>query len=716
MTVAPRLSINEILHPRSVAVFGASDDKGKFGGRILHYLMRHRFAGRIVPINPNREAVAGLACFPTIGAVGEAVDVAILAIPASGILPSVEACAAAGIGCCVIVSTGFAEADEEGDRVQERLVQIGRDSGMRIIGPNCMGLINPNHALALSSSLVLEIPEMRRGSIGLVSQSGALMVSIFDRAHEAGLGFSTCVSLGNQADIEICDVLEHMIDDEATKVVCMYVEGLKDAARFARLAERAQAASKPVLVVKTGRTEAGVKAAKSHTASLAGSFAVLEAICRERGVLLMDDVDAMLVTADLLVRYGQARAGGIGVFSPSGGGAGIGVDRVSSAGQRVAEFSDATRAALREHLLPPQADNPVDLGGRIKPDSPGSARAILEIFARDPDLSAILVMLTTTPRYEATAREIGEALLASGTAFTIAVMPGHSANGVRETLREIRCPFVNSVDEAVRALSGYLDHARLAAEPFRKPARPEDLPEAGVLDASLARHRLNEHEVKQLVGRYGVGVARETFAASAEDAAVAANEIGFPVAVKAVSPGLVHKSDVGAVKLNLPDAAAVRAACRDIAESLRSGLAGATLDGFLVAEMVPSSAELIFGIKHDEQFGPMVLAGFGGVTVELDPDTLLASAPIGREQAISLLRRLRQFPLMNGFRGRRRADLDQLGSMLSRLSFLAADAGDRLLELDLNPVLVRADNGHAVAVDARASLRETPNTADRPPF
>lgn len=702
---APRLSIREILHPRSVAVFGASEDKGKFGGRILHYLMRHRFAGRIVPINPNRETVAGLACYPTIASAGADVDVAILAIPASSILPSVEACAAAGIGCCVIVSTGFAEADEEGGRVQERIVQLARESGMRIIGPNCMGLINPNHALALSSSLVLEIPEMRRGSIGLISQSGALMVSIFDRAHEAGLGFSTCVSLGNQADIEICDVFEHLIEDPETKVVCMYVEGLKNAPRFAALAERAQVVQKPVIVVKTGRTEAGVKAARSHTASLAGSYAVLEAICRERGVLLMDDVDAMLVTADLLVRYGRAPAGGVGVFSPSGGGAGIGVDRVSSVGQPMARLSDSTRAALREHLLPPQADNPIDLGGRLKPDSPGSARAIIEIFSRDKDLAAILVMLTTTPRYEATAREIGEALLACGKAFVIAVMPGHSADGVRENLREIGCPFVNSVDEAVRALCGFLEHARLAAEPFRKAARPNALPDPAAPGGHLSRDRLSEHEVKEVVGQYGIRVASERFCASADEATEAAAEIGFPVALKAVSPDLVHKSDVGAVKLNLSDASAVGAACREIENALRERVPGAKLEGFLVAEMVSSSAELIFGIKHDEQFGPMVLAGFGGVTVELDPDTVLASAPIDPKAAASLLRRLRQFPLIDGYRGRQKADLDELAQMLSRLSFLAADAGDRLLELDLNPVLIRADDGKPVAVDARASLR-----------
>lgn len=248
------------------------------------------------------------------------------------------------------------------------------------------------------------------------------------------------------------------------------------------------------------------------------------------------------------------------------------------------ELREATRAALRIHLLPPQADNPVDLGGRLKPDSPGSARAIIEIFSRYADMTAILVMLTTTPRYEATAREIGEALLACGKAFAIAVMPGHSADLMRQNLREIGGPFVNSVDEAIRALCGYLDYSRLAAEPFRNAVRPRGLPDSAALDDYLNRPRLGEHDVKELVGHYSISIARERFCTSAEGAAAAAEEIGFPVALKAVSPNLGHKSDVGAVKLNLSDAAAVSSACGEIKRSFRRELPGAKLDGFLVAD------------------------------------------------------------------------------------------------------------------------------------
>jgi acyl-CoA synthetase (NDP forming) len=705
MSVAPRLSVREILHPRSVAVFGASEDKGKFGGRILYYLMRHRFGGRIVPINPNRKEVAGLPCFSSVDAAGEAPDVAILAIPAGSILPSVEACARAGVGCCVIVSTGFAEADEAGAAVQASLVALCRETGMHIVGPNCMGLINPHHALALSSSLVLEIPEMRRGSVGLVSQSGALMVSMFDRAHDAGVGFSACVSLGNQADLEICDFFEHFIADPQTEVICMYIEGLKDGQRFMRLAERAQAAGKPVLAVKTGRTDAGVKAARSHTGSLAGSYAVFEAVCRERGVLLMDDVDGMLIAADLLARHGRPRAHGVGVFSPSGGGAGIGVDRLASAGQRLARLSSATRSALLEHLLPPQADNPIDTGGRLKPDAPGSAAAIVEIFAADHDLGAILVMLTTTPRYEDSAEEIGQALLAAGKPFAIAVMPGHSADGVRARLAGIGCPYVDGVDQAVRALCAYLDHARLSVDVVGPALRPADLPAGLEIEQLPAGSHLAEHEVKALVRRYGIPVAREELCAGAEAAADAADRLGYPVALKAMSRDIVHKSDVGAVKLGLGDRSAVLRAWHEIEEAVSRYSASAQLDGGLVAQMVDSSAELIVGIKHDDQFGPMILVGFGGVTVELVPDTVLASAPVSPEAALRLLRRLKQYPLLEGYRGRRRADLAAHAEAISRLSFLALDGASRIAELDLNPVLIRKADGRPVAVDARATLR-----------
>src|SRR5215470_3752877 len=319
---APRVSMDRILHPRSVAVFGASDSTDKFGGRIMHFLVRHGFAGDIYPINPRRSEVIGRTTYPAIGAVPAPPDVAILAVPAEALVQSVTEAAAAGVGSCVIISTGFAEAGAEGAARQAALVEVSRRTGIRLIGPNCMGLIVPHHRLALCSSVVLDTDRLPDGAIGLVSQSGALMVSILDRAAADGIGFRYGVSLGNQVDLEICDFLDYMIAEPETAALCVYVEGLLDGARFRRSLAVARAAGKPVLVVKTGRTQAGVKSARSHTASLAGAWEVFEAVCREEGAVLAQDPDDMVRAAHFLVRHRAPRCGGVSILSSSGGGCG----------------------------------------------------------------------------------------------------------------------------------------------------------------------------------------------------------------------------------------------------------------------------------------------------------------------------------------------------------------------------------------------------------
>ena len=399
-----RLSIREILHPHSVAVFGASDNRDKFGGRIMYFLTRHQFGGRIVPINPRRNEVFGHPAYSTIGQSPEKVDVAILAVPQKELIGSIADCAAAGVGCCVIMTTGFAEAGAEGAARQEEIAEISRRSGMRIMGPNCMGFLNPAWHLTLSSSVVLNAERLLLGEIGLVSQSGALMVSIFDRAYGDGIGFSACVSLGNQSDLEICDFLEYMIDDAKTRAICLYVEGFVDPTRFVRAAAACRVAGKPLIVLKTGRTPAGVKAARSHTASLAGSYEVFQAVCREHGVTLTNDPTVMVRLADALVRWPELAGDGIAVISGSGGSTGILSDRLSEAGLRLAALAPSTKAALGEVLLPPQVDNPVDLGGRRVPESIEIAGTAMAALAADPDVSVVVMALSSMPFFEARTR------------------------------------------------------------------------------------------------------------------------------------------------------------------------------------------------------------------------------------------------------------------------------------------------------------------------
>ncbi|HEV3176795.1 MAG TPA: acetate--CoA ligase family protein [Stellaceae bacterium] len=692
-----RLSIKEILHPRSVAVFGASDNRDKFGGRIMYFLTRHRFGGRIVPINPRRSEVFGHTAYPTIGQSPETVDVAILAVPPKELVGSIAACAEAGVGCCVIMTTGFAEAGAEGAAQQDEIAAIGRRSGMRIIGPNCMGFLNPAYHLTLCSSVVLEAERLLVGDIGLASQSGALMVSIFDRAYGDGIGFSACVSLGNQCDLELCDFIEYMVDDPGTRVICVYVEGFVDPGRFVRAARASRSAGKPMVVLKTGRTPAGVKAARSHTASLAGSYEVFQAICREQGVILTNDPTVMVRLADLLSRWPTLQGDGIAVISGSGGSTGILSDRISESGLRLAQLSPATKAALGEVLLPPQADNPVDLGGRKLPESVEIAGTAMKALASDPDVAVIVLALSSMPFFEARTRLLASEGLASGKPLICSVLPGPAADRPRAALRELGCPFFEAPEDGMLHVLKHLVERHRAAKVVAPAAtRPAALPPISAAPAGAA-------EISSVLRSYGIPLARETMARDIDAAVNAAREIGYPVALKGIARDLLHKSDVGAVWLDLRDEAAVREAWRAIASTLARRHTAA-IGGCLVQEMAQGGAELIVGIRRDPQFGPIVLVGSGGILVELLGDVELASAPVSREQAVALLRRLRIAPIIEGIRGQPPLDLEATADVIERMSWLAADLGPRLADVEINPLVLRKRGAGAVAVDVRATI------------
>jgi acetyl-CoA synthetase (ADP-forming) len=702
----PRVDLERILHPRSVAVFGASDSKDKFGGRIMHFLVRHGFAGDILPINPRRDEVVGRRAYPTIAAAPAPPDVAILAVPGSSLVATVREAAEAGVGCCVIISTGFAEAGDEGAARQAELVRIARASGTRLVGPNCMGLIVPHHHLALCSSVVLDTDRLADGPIGLVSQSGALMVSIFDRAAADGLGFRFGVSLGNQVDLEICDFLDYMVAEPHTEAICVYVEGLLDGERFRRGLAAARRAGKPVLVVKTGRTQAGVKSARSHTASLAGAWEVFEAVCREEGAVLARDPDDMVRAAHFLTRHRGPRRGGAVILSSSGGGCGIASDRLSELGVPLASLTAATRAQLGELLLPPQADNPVDLGGRRQPEEIEIAGDVTRILLEDPGTAYGLVILTSMPFFASRTRLIGQAAQAADKPVMIALTPGAAADDPRRALREIGQFYFDRTEDALRVLALVADHDALRASAAAPPVRPAGLPDARTL--VLPEGALTETEVKRLLAGYGVTVAPETLAGTPEAAAAAATALGLPVALKAVSRRIVHKSDVGAVRLGLTTAADVAAAAREMTDKLRD----AGLEAFSVQPMIRGEAEVIVGARRDPHFGAVVLVGLGGIAVEILSDVALAPAPVGIERARALIAALRGAPLLHGARGRPPLDVAAIAETVSRVSWLAADLGPRLGDLEINPLIVRRHGQGAVAVDGRATLH--PKEESRP--
>ena len=696
MKAPPRLSIGRIFEPHRVAVFGASDDREKWGGRIMHYLALHGFKGEIVPLNPRRETVRGLKCYARI-ADAPPVDVAVIAVPAPIVPQTVRDCAAADVGCCVIITAGFAEAGAEGAAAQEEISRISAETGMRLVGPNCLGLINLRNGMALTSARVLDVEKIIPGHIGLVSQSGALMLSVYNRAHDQGIGFSQLVSVGNQADLDVSDFFEHMIGDPDTHAICLHIEGLADGRRLLHLLDRARQARKPVVILKTGRSEQGEAAARSHTASLAGAYPVFAAACRESGAVLVDDADVMVLVADFILRSGAARGDGIGIVSSSGGMNGTVVDRMADRGLRLARLGEPARATLRPVMLPSHLDNPIDMGARRQETGGVAAIAasVVSALADDPDVGAILVPLTTTPSYEASVASLAEALRQCGKPALFVVTPGSVATGVRAIIRERGIVYCDRLDDGIRVLEAYLSYRTEHPSPEIPPApasRPA-LPHSGYL---------SEPEAKKLLAAFGLRVTRDRRVRSAAEAGKAADEIGYPVVLKGVSDSVVHKSDVDLVRLDLAERASVEAAFGEAIGKLKS--LDPAAQECVVAEMVTGGVELILGAKHDPQFGPIVLVGAGGVLVELLRDVQVALAPLSRRTAEAMLRRLRAWPLLQGFRGQPRRDVSAVVDALVKIGQLAVALGDRLVELDVNPLIVGREGRGAIVADARAVL------------
>lgn len=698
--------LRAILNPRSVAVFGASGDPAKFGGRVMHFLLKHGYRGRIVPVHPSAKEVLGIPAVAQLSAAGEPVDVCLLALPAAHLAAALDDCGRAGARGAVVITADFAETGAEGAARQQELIDIARRHDLRIIGPNCLGYINPHLDLALTSSVALATEPMPRGEIGLGCQSGSLMASLISHAQDCGAGFSVAATVGNQADIELCDLLEYFIEDATTRAICLYVEGLKDGARFLELARRARAAGKPVLAVKAGRSAAGERLTQSHTASLAGSYAVWAAACRDHAVILLDDPEALIYCADFLIRFGAPAKSTVAVISPSGGTVAVTGDRVSAAGLALAEPGAETCAALRTLLPPGRLFNPLDVGGLPRSSGLDSALTAYELLAKDPAVGAILIAVATTPQLEDKVSQWGRAANAGGKPTALLLTPGSLVDGARRALKDIRCPYTNRLDDALRVLCAAVDYG----EALRNPPPPAiQSAAAAVLSQTtddLPAGRLTEPETKALLRTAGINTTEDVLAPTPDDAVDQAWHIGFPVVLKGVCRELVHKSEAGAVRLGISDEAALRAAWQEIRRGLEAHLPGAVFEGCVVQPMLSGGIELIVGCRWDAQFGPVVVVGSGGVLVEILDDVQMAVAPVSAAHARRLVEALRIAPVLSGARGRKPADIDALADTIARLSELAAVLGPRLAELDINPLLVRESGQGVIALDGRATLTE----------
>jgi acetyl coenzyme A synthetase (ADP forming)-like protein len=704
-TAASVSAMRTFLSPRSVAVVGASRDRSSIGRQLFHNLLAEEFIGPVYPVNPKAEVVHGVPAYPSIEKVPGPVDVAFIVVPAAFVLQVARECGEKGVRGLVVISSGFAEVGGDGPVRQRELVEICRAYGMRIIGPNCMGIVNTDPEVRLNGTFASIFPPP--GRVGFLSQSGALGLAVMQHAAELGLGLSSFVSVGNKADISGNDLVAYWGEDERTDVILLYLESFGNPRRFARLA-REVGRRKPIVAVKSGRSAAGARAAASHTGGLlAASDVTVDALFRQAGVIRTDTLEQMFDVAELLANQPAPKGDRVAIVTNAGGLGILCADTCDANGLKVPPLSEATKAKLRE-FLPPEAsvENPVDMIASASDEDYGRA---IRTVADDPDVD-VMIVIYIPPQVEKAAaivRAIGEAVRDVGGRIPVATtLMGGTA--VRAELRAdgMRIPSFSFPEQAAIAVASAAAYGRWRTRPEGTVPRFEDVrrDEAyAVIAGALGRGGgwLRAEELEELLGCYGLPVARSARAATPEEAGAAAARLGAPVALKALDPDIVHKTDVGAVRLELNGQEKVTAAATEMARRIRE--AGLTLEGFLVQEMVTGGVEMLVGVAQDPLFGPVVACSAGGTAAELLRDVSVRIAPITDLDASEMVRSLKTFPLLDGYRGAPKADVAALEEVILRVSAMV-DAHPSIAEMDCNPVMVLPQG--AVIVDARVRVQE----------
>ncbi|MBR0667315.1 acetate--CoA ligase family protein [Roseomonas hellenica] len=687
-------AVGALLRPRSVAVVGASADAGKMTGRPVAYLQKHGFEGEIWPVNPRAETIAGLRCYPDVAALPGAPDAAIVLLGPDRAEAAVRDLAARGCRAAIVLASGYGEANEEGGRRQQALKAAA--GNMRLLGPNTIGLVNLTDGIMLSATGALEVGELPAGRISVVSQSGGILGSLLSRAADRGIGFAKLVSTGNEADLDSTDLIEHLIDDAATDVIAVYMEGLRRPEAFKRAARRAAALGKPIVIYKVGRSESGARSATSHTGALAGADRVYDAMFRQLGVIRAESFTDLLDIPAALVTGRRMAGGRVAILTSTGGAGTLLADNCGLGGIEVPPPDDATTERLATLLNEDQAAigrNPVDvtLAGLQPELFRGAITALLE----SPGYDAVVVVIGSSAlaRPDIVAGAIVECQGRSEKPVLAYVSP-HAPHLVR-LLNEKGIPAFATPESCATLL-------RALRRPAVPPVPAETPADEGVL-AGLPSGNLNEAESKALFARFGVPVTREHAAADEAEAAAAAARLGGEVVLKILSRAIAHKSDIGGVRVGLT-AAQVPDACSAMLESLRR--AGAPVpEGFLVQERIRGGVEMILGFHRDPQLGPVILLGAGGVAAELFQDTTLRLLPIARDDAEAMVDELKAARLLRGYRGAPPADIDALVDAVMAFAAMAGAAGDRLLEAEINPLFVLPEGQGARAVDGLAVLR-----------
>jgi acetyltransferase len=689
--------------PRQVAVVGASSQPGKVGYDVLANLLGNGFQGQVIPVNPHGGEILGAPVLKSIHELPPDLDLAVVAVQAALVPQAVRDLAARGAKAVVVVSAGFKEVGGSGAGLERELKEVVRQNpGLRLIGPNCVGIIDTT--VGLNASFAGAMPN--RGNLGFFSQSGAMCLAILDWSLDNNIGFSKFVSLGNKADLTEVEMLELMAADPETKVILGYLEAVEDGRRFMETARRITRV-KPVVLVKSGVTGAGARAASSHTGALAGADAAYEAAFRQCGVQRAHSMRELFNLAVALANQPLPAGRGLGILTNSGGPGIICADAAEINGLHLVGLRPETAQELRS-FLPEIASvyNPVDTTGGASARTYGRC---LTTLVADPNVDGSVVIVTPTATLQPL--DVAKEICAVATAKPVfAVLMGHhSVQQGRDYCQAHGLPAYEFPEEAVQAWRGMLDYRLwLEAVPLAPDLVPGDRETVARIIAGLRRQgrlHMNELEARTCLAAYGVSVARALAAATSEEAVAAARELGLPVAMKIDSPGISHKSDVGGVRVNLASEAAVAEAFLEMTSRIQRQSPEAWIRGVLVQEMVGGGRETIVGLSRDPQFGHLLMFGLGGIYVEVLQDVAFRVAPVARAEALEMVRSIRSFPLLRGVRGEPPADLAALGQALLALGSLAHDFPE-VAEADINPLMVLPRGRGAVAVDGRIALTQ----------
>jgi acetyltransferase len=702
--------LTPLFEPRSVAIIGATDKKGKVGEVLIANMLAAGFKGPLFAVNPKYKDVSGVPCFPSVDKLPQRVDLAVIATPAPTVPGVIDECGRAGVRAAVVITAGFSETGPAGAKLERALLESARRHGVRVIGPNCLGILRP----ALGMNATFARSRVVPGSLGLISQSGAVCTAMLDWAEPGGVGFSSVVSLGGSVELDFGEIIDYLANDAATEHILLYIEGIRDARRFLS-SLRAAARVKPVILMKVGRHPAGSRAAVSHTGAIVGSDDVFEAVVKRAGVVRVRSVGQLVAAAQALSSHVRPRGNRLAVVTNGGGPGVMAADLAADLDLPLAELSPLTIDSLRDALPSNWSHgNPVDLIGDA--DS-GRYRAAVSACLADEGVDGLLAILTPQAMTDAedVARAVVESSRGSSKPLIACWMGEAHVASARRILTDAGIPTFRTPDPAVEMfahLSAFYRNQQAllqAPGPLVRGAAPDLRGARMVIEAALGDRRkvLTEMESKALLAAFHIPIAKTAIARSAQEAVLLAEQFGLPVAMKIDSPDVTHKSDVGGVRLNVGDAQSVRSAYQEIVEQVKRKRPGARVNGIAIEPMMlrPNGRELMVGVKRDAVFGPAITFGAGGTAVEVHRDRSVALPPLNAFLVADMIRSTRVSKLLGAFRNLPPADMKALEAVLLRVSEMVCELAC-IEELDINPLIV--DESGAIVVDARVVVRDAP--------